>query len=238
MNKILTFLLLLGVTALCQAQEQSFHDPEIWKHGLRKIKVISTELSKDSTKSGSKVYLKVHFYDIENKMFRDYFADLDAEKKEYVSHSNSYIYCSAMRQFSIMTVPFKVRARNKDGYVTAKADVDNIGFFVPLYVKSVDRYWVDNSSKHKIAFGVLLSPMAEELSDKNTQNYFNDSEKSYTAFMFSTSLAATYTYNKITFALIPIGFDFATDSAGKEWINNGRYWCGFGIGIDTELFGF
>jgi|GEM_PF-2204311 len=238
MKKILTLLLLIGVTSLCYAQVQSFHDPEIWKHGLGKIKVISTELSKDSTQKDSKVYLKVHFYDIKNKMFRDYFADLDDEKREYVSHSNSFKCWSAMRQFSIMTVPFKVRARNKDGYVTAKADVDNVGFFVPFYVKSIDRYWVDKSSSHKISFGILLAPMAEELSDKNTQNYFNDSEKSYTAFMFSTSLAATYTYNKITFALIPVGFDFGTDKAGKKWINNGRYWFGFGLGIDTELFGF
>ncbi|WP_370895836.1 hypothetical protein [Chryseobacterium gossypii] len=238
MKRILTILLSLGVTLLCHAQEQLFDDPEIWKHGLGKIKVISTELSKDSTKNDNKVYLKVHFYDVKNKMFRDYYADLDAEKKEYVSHSNSYTSLAAMRQLSIMTVPFKVRARNKDGYVTAKADVDNIGLFVPFYVKSVDRYWVDRSSNHKFAFGVLLSPMAEELSDKNTQNHFNDSEKSYTALMLSTSLAATYTYNKITFALIPVGFDFGTDTAGKKWINNGKYWLGFGLGIDTDLFGF
>ncbi|WP_345990166.1 hypothetical protein AAEU33_21115 [Chryseobacterium sp. Chry.R1] len=46
---------------------------------------------------------------------------------------------------------------------------------------------------------------------------------SHTAFMFSISLAATYTYNKMTFALIPVGFDFGTDKAGKKWINNGRY---------------
>lgn len=38
--------------------------------------------------------------------------------------------------------------------------------------------------------------------------------------------------------VIPMGFDFGLDQAGKRWINNGKYWAGFGIGIDTKLFGF
>lgn len=229
----------LALTGICYAQERDiFKDSKQWKD-LEQIKILSTETVTDSTSSDSTALLKVKFFDYKQNRVRNYYADLDSQKREFVSHSEYYCGLGAMRQFSIMTVPFKVRAKNKDGYVTAKADLDNVGFYIPLGLKNIERYWVDNSSSsHKISYGILLAPMAEELNDKNTQNYFGDEDKSYTAFMFSTSLAVTYTYKKITLALIPVGFDFGTDKAGRQWINHGKYWFGFGLGIDTELFNF
>lgn len=230
---------LLALTGICNGQQNDLiKDSTEWE-SLKKIKIISTEAVTDPKSSDGTAALKVTVFDFEKNKIRDYYAKLDPKKKEFISHSEYYCGLAAMRQFSIMTVPFKVRAKNKDGYVTAKADVDNIGFYVPLGLKNIERYWVDNSSSsHKISYGILLAPMAEELNDKNTQNYFGDADKSYTAFMFSTSLAVTYTYKKITLALIPAGFDFGTDKAGKQWINHGKYWFGFGLGIDTELFNF
>lgn len=236
MKKLLPlFLLILTVSLHAQIQKGKITKEQFEK---AKIHVKSTEVVFDSVGTDRTAFLKIRYLDYNKKTIDDYYAVLDPNKKEYVSHSTTFTCFSAMRQFSIVTVPFKVRARNSDGYVTAKADVDNIGLFIPFYLKDIERYWLDNTSRHKISFGVLLAPMAEELNDKNTQNYFNDPDKSYKAFMFSTAIAATYTYKKITIALIPAGFDFGTDAAGKNWVNHGKYWFGFGLGVDTELFGF
>lgn len=138
-----------------------------------------------------------------------------------------------------MTVPFKVRENNRQGFVTAKADIKNIGLLFPVALWDRKRYWLDNStSSHKASIGFLIAPMAEELSDKNTGNYFQNATTSYTAFMLSTSLSLTYTYKNITVALIPLGVDFGLDTAGSYWDNHRKYWAGIGIGIDTKLFGF
>lgn len=51
----------------------------------------------------------------------------------------------------------------------------------------------------------------------------------------STGLTLNYSYNKLTFTLVPIGFDFATNTAGKQWNYNGKYWWGFGIGVDLKI---
>jgi hypothetical protein len=79
--------------------------------------------------------------------------------------------------------------------------------------------------------------MAQELNDENTSNYFQNSNTSYSACFISTAFALTYTYKNITFSYIPFGADFGTDKAGKNWDNHGNFWTGFGIGIDTKMFG-
>jgi hypothetical protein len=210
---------------------------------LREYSLLSTT-TLETTEPKGKAALEIKLLDQSDQKVKYYKAFFN--KRGYVGFSIKRWPYTSLGNFSIMTVPFKVRSRNAQGQMTAKADIKNVGIYLPMYLWDYKRYKLDNSSSnHKFSIGVLVAPMAEDLTDANTNKYFEssasdpkDRKQPYTAFMLSTSIAATYTYKTITLALIPIGFDFGMDKAGKEWINNGRYWFGFGVGIDTKLFGF
>lgn len=192
----------------------------------------------DSVGPEGRAVLRFKILDLTDQHVKNYDAYLD--NSGYVGLSKRTYFPTSLRSLSIMTVPFKIRKRNDNGAVTAKADIKNVGLLLPLYVYDYKRYWIDNTtSNHKLSIGLVIAPMAEDLNNANTNNYFLDSgKKEYTAVMLSSSIAVTYTYKSITFAVIPAGFDFGLDTAGKEWVNNGNYWFGLGIGIDTKLFGF
>lgn len=89
-------------------------------------------------------------------------------------------------------------------------------------------------STHLFGVGVLLAPTAEELTPENTKKFVNKKSKQ---LFISTALSITYTYNDITFAVVPLGFDFATTTDGKHYVYNKERWWGMGIGITTKLFG-
>lgn len=199
----------------------------------------------ETTEPEGKAALELKLLDHTNQKVKYYKAFLN--NNGYVGLSTKRWLPTSFGNFSIMTVPFKVRSRNSQGQITAKADIKNVGLYLPVYLWDYKRYWLDNATtNHKFSIGILMAPMAEDLTDANTDNYFSKSpvdangkaKQPYTAFMLSTSLAATYTYKNITLAVIPMGFDFGMDQAGKKWINHGRYWFGFGVGVDTKLFGF
>lgn len=200
------------------------------------IKVLSATTD-TSRFNHENLVLKFKFIDLDDNKIKYYEAALD--KTGYVSTSNEKYFPSSMAAISVMTVPFKIRSKNSQGFVTAKADVKNVGLYFPFALWDIKRYWLDGStSSHKFTLGLLLAPMAEELSDKNTYQYFQNPNTSYSACMLSTALSGTYTYKSITFAIIPLGIDFGLDQAGKHWDNHKKYWAGFGIGIDSKLFGF
>ena len=202
----------------------------------KSIRVLATKTI-DASKDSKKPALEIKFIDYADNTTKIYEAEL--AKNEYLSIKNDRYFPASLGAISIMTVPFKVRGKNAAGYKTAKADIKNIGLYFPVALWDRKRYWIDNStSSHKLSVGLLIAPMAEDLSDKNTNNYFQNSNTSYTAFMLSTGISVTYTYKNLTFALIPVGFDYGLDDAGREWDYHGKYWFGFGIGVDTKLFGF
>lgn len=237
MRTISTIIILLA--SICSSFAQKNHEILMSKSEFetaRKLYIISTEqIIKDTVNQTALLKFKVLDY-ADNKI-KYYEAGLD--QYGFVSQSRHQWLLGSLKSVSFLTVPFKIRKRNDDGRVTAQADLKNIGVYLPFYVYEKTRYWLNNTtSKHKFALGLLISPMAETLNDKNTGGYFNNTDKSYTAVMLSTSFAATYTYKSLTFALVPIGFDWGLDDAGKKWDNNGKYWAGFGIGIDTKFFGF
>jgi hypothetical protein len=228
-NKLVIFFILVCQTGF----GQTLVDRNTFE-GIKNLKVLSTETIE---KKNQRAALKLKFIDYTDNTIKYYEAELS--KNEFVSIKNNRFLFSALPSISVMTVPFKVREKNRQGFVTAKADIKNIGLYFPLALWDRKRYWIDNStSTHKFSLGFLIAPMTEELSDKNTNNFFNNSNISYSAFMLSTSLACTYTYKSITFAFIPLGMDFGLDEAGKNWDNHSNFWVGFGIGIDTKLFGF
>jgi hypothetical protein len=234
--KKLLFLALLCTTGLCYAQKPVFIDKSTFLN-LKYYNVMSTTVI-DSAGTDGRAILRFKLLDLSDTHVKHYDAFL--EPGGYVGLTKKSWFPTSLRSFSIMTVPFKIRSRNDNGVVTAKADIKNVGLYLPVYLWDYKRYWIDNTtSSHKISYGIVLAPMAEELNDANTADYFkNSGKKDYTAVMLSTSVALTYTYKTITFAVIPIGFDFGLDQAGKNWVNNGKYWFGFGIGVDTKLFGF
>lgn len=230
----MNYKLMIAVLLACQVSlAQTTVDKKTFLE-TKDLKVLSTETTENSDKIA---VLKIKFLDYSNMKIKFYEAGLD--KTGFIS-INSYKYLiGAIPGISVITVPFKIREKNRQGYVTAKADVKNVGLYFPLIIMDKKRYWVDNStSSHKFSIGFTFAPMTEELNDNNTNNYFNDSQKSYSSFMLSAGLSLTYTYKNITFAAIPLGYDFGLDNAGRNWDNHRMYWAGFGIGIDTKLFGF
>jgi len=232
----MNYKLLIAFILVCQfSYGQTFVDRKTFE-GLKDIKVLSTEII-ETSKLNQRAALKLKFVDFSDNKIKFYEAELI--KGEFVSIKSNRYFFSALPAISVMTVPFKVREKNRQGFVTAKADIKNIGLYFPVALWDRKRYWLDNStSSHKFSVGLLIAPMAEELSDKNTNNYFQNANTSYSAFMLSTSLSVTYTYKNITFAFIPLGVDFGLDKAGSYWDNHRKYWAGFGIGVDTKLFGF
>lgn len=203
-------------------------------YNLENYSVVST---RTISSADNRAVLEFEIIDLSDQTRKRYEANLN--QNAYVSLSETTYLLSSLKSFSVMTVPFKVRAPNDLGYVTAKADVKNVGLYLPVIVRDNKRYWLDNTtSTHKFSAGILVAPMAEELSDKNTNDYFQNANMSYSAFLLSASVALTYAYKGITLAIIPLGFDYGLDKAGRRWISHGDYWFGLGLGIDTKLFGF
>lgn len=228
--------LLFVLVLICQLSfSQTFVDQKTFE-SLKDIKVLSSEII-ETSRLNQLTALKFKFVDFLDKKIKFYEAELD--KNEFVSIKSNRYLTRSLTAISVMTVPFKVRSKNRQGFVTAQADVKNIGLYFPVALWDRKRYWLDNStSSHKFSIGLLIAPMAQELSDKNTNNFFQNTNITYSAFMLSTSMSATYTYKNITLAIIPLGIDFGLDQAGSYWDNHGKYWTGIGIGVDTKLFGF
>lgn len=227
-------LILIFFFQICHSQTKKEIYVDKTTFESSEIEILSTETTESS--DGIAV-LKMKFIDYADNKIKFYKAELD--EKGYVGRTKFKYLKGAIGSISIMTVPFKIRSKNEKGFVTAKADVKNVGLYFPLTLWDNKRYWLNNSTtNHKFSIGFLIAPMAQELNNKNTADFFQNPETSYNAFMLSTSIPLTYIYNSLTFAFIPVGFDFGLDQAGKQWDNHGNYWTGFGIGIDTKLFGF
>lgn len=115
---------------------------------------------------------------------------------------------------------------------STSSDLKNIGVNVDFISWQWDRYFaIGKTSTHRASLGILATPLVEELTEKNTKNKTDASKQLFTSF----GLSLNYSYNKLTFTLIPLGFDFATNTAGKEWVYNGKYWWGFGLGVDLKI---
>ncbi|RXM52629.1 MULTISPECIES: hypothetical protein [unclassified Chryseobacterium] len=132
------------------------------------------------------------------------------------------------RQVSLVTVPIKIRP-NISG---ADSGLDNVGVNFDFIYYERDRYFATGgNSTHRFGAGMMLAPLVQELTSDNTTS---KSEKGK-QFFLSTGLALSYSYNKILFTLVPFGFDFGFNKNGKDWVNNGKYWWGFGIGADLKI---
>lgn len=136
---------------------------------------------------------------------------------------------------SLVTIPFKIRPAIDTFSQNVQTGLTNAGVATNIFNYKLTRYF--NSGKqstHQFGIGILIAPTAEELSPENTNRFVNKKTKQ---LFISVGLSLTYTYNDLTFAIIPAGFDFATTTDGKNYVYNKKHWWGFGLGITTKLFG-
>lgn len=152
------------------------------------------------------------------------------------SIESNYVYTNKTIKWfptaSLMSVPFKMRPKTKDVPFSAYSDLKNVAINVDFFSKQWDRYFATGkTSTHRASAGLFASPLVEELTVENSKN---QTAKNSQLFL-SAGISINYSYNKLTFTFIPLGFDIATNNVGKEWIHNGNYWWGFGIGVDLKI---
>jgi hypothetical protein len=136
---------------------------------------------------------------------------------------------------SITSVPFKVRQGFDEFETTATSGIKNLGLNFDLGRWNTERYFASGKkSTHKFYAGIWVAPSVEELDFTQTRGFLADGTKSKQLFI-STALTINYAYNNLTFTFVPMGFDIATSSVGKEWVYNERRWWGFGIGIEPKF---
>lgn len=152
--------------------------------------------------------------------------------------------------FSLITVPFKIRPRNKVSLTktnpstdttyaaTAMSGITNLGVHLDLVKRTTERYFSSGKkSGHKWAFGVFVAPGVEELGAAQIKDFSLGTDGKSKQFFVSGGCAVSYAYNGITFLLVPAAADWAPSSIGKQWIYHKKFWWGFGIGVSPTLLG-
>jgi hypothetical protein len=138
-------------------------------------------------------------------------------------------------KIAIITVPFKVRGAVDTISSRAQAGLTNIGLSFNLINYRMDRYFsTGTKSTHTLSAGLFVAPNVEEVAPETTRKFVKS--KSSQLFI-STGLAFTYSYGDLSFLIVPAAIDLGTTRTAKEYIYNGKYWWGFGIGISTKLLG-
>lgn len=166
---------------------------------------------------------------------------LNSNDKDYYDEnckkidSSTFVYINKttdLATFSLITIPIKIRPKTENIPSNVDSGLDNVGVNFELISRQWDKYFVTGrNSTHRISGGLMLAPLVQELTKDNTKSKTGNSKQ----FFISTGLTFNYSYNKILFTIVPIGFDFASNQTGKDWVNNGNYWWGFGIGADLKI---
>lgn len=154
------------------------------------------------------------------------------QNEVYTIYNNTF---SAYKpNLSLITVPFKIRPEQGDLATNAQSGITNLGLNVDFFGWKWDRYYSDASKKtHKLGMGLWLAPSIEEL-DATTSNGFLAADKKSKQMFLSTGATISYSFNAISFVVVPIGFDFPTSAVGRKWVYEGKYWWGFGIAIEPK----
>ncbi|PZR28923.1 MAG: hypothetical protein DI535_04185 [Citrobacter freundii] len=150
--------------------------------------------------------------------------------------------------FSMVTIPFKIRPRAKVTLrksilpkdtafgATAMSGISNLGIHMEIIKHTTDRYFATGKkATHKWGFGALLTPGVEELSAGLVKDTSLTGDKKSKQFYISFGLSAFYSYNGISFFVVPAAIDVAPSPQGKQWIYNKKIWWGFGIGLNPTL---
>lgn len=217
MKKITLLILLIGINLNAQTKSTQA-DFEADEKG---IEVLSVKVESDK--------YKIVYFDKEGTL-KEYLMPFERG----VTYSNSVKkYFSA----AFMTIPIKVRPAIQDLKQVAKADVKNIGLNLN-YFNYLKRNYLQNGTvnEYRFALGGIIAPGVETFNAANTNGvYTKDTEK--TQMILSTGLTASATYKGVTLSVIPAGVDFGLTPEAKNWVYRGKYWWGFGLGLDTKIFG-
>jgi hypothetical protein len=235
MKKCYFLIVAVAIVQLSFGQERSWHLRDFYlkkENGVRIDKIVSVKSKLDTlTRYGFKNGDDTELHSTKVKLLRG----------QGFSVSNwSYLFNSfhgEQAPFSISTVPFKIRPELDTISISANSGLTNVGLNIHLFERESTRYFINaKKSIHKFYAGFWLSPSVEELDSLRTNGFLKKDVKSKQLFL-STALTLSYSYNHVTFSFVPIGFDIATNSIGREWVYNTRRWWGFGIGIEPKIFG-
>ncbi len=142
---------------------------------------------------------------------------------------------SCFSQFSVITVPVKIRPSIDNFPQSAFTGLTNAGINWGILNRRLDRYFLnDKKSSHIFSLGVFIGPSIEELTPENTNNYVLTKNKQ---LFISSGFSLSYSYNDFLFTVTPVAYDYATTREGREYIYNKKMWWGFAIGIKTSLLG-
>lgn len=144
------------------------------------------------------------------------------------------------REFGIglMTVPFKVRGRVNNLPSESSADIDNICLTMGYFWTRDKYYYTGKKTRFRWGAVGLIGPSVETLKASNTNRFITGDTTTNQVYLSLSAGAMLTVYDKINIAFLPIGADIGFSDTAQKWIYNGRYWFGFGLGIDTSLFYF
>ncbi|HJS01145.1 MAG TPA: hypothetical protein VJ780_09440 [Flavobacterium sp.] len=143
---------------------------------------------------------------------------------------------SDILSFNLVTVPFKIFPKTDNIPSQVSGDIDNIGLYTAIRGMNFSTLRADGTEiKKSIGFGFYIAPSVIKLDEKNTGiTGFEEVNKMY----LTTALAVSLKYGNFTVMFIPAGVDTALSDSAKAWKYNGKFWWGFGLGVDTSLFNF
>lgn len=140
--------------------------------------------------------------------------------------------------FSLVTVPVKIRPSHGNIGRLTTSGISNLGVYWSWADRKWNRFYVSGKKfSAKLSFGGYLAPSVENVKGNQRRSTFEIIPDDSNELFVSTGLAVSLAINDINFIFIPMGFDFATSSVGKDWAFNRKRWWGFGIGIETKALG-
>lgn len=230
MKKKLILIAVLLKSFTCFSQEKKIHTLDDYLDNHKLAYVIEVESKKDT--------LTLYGYDKDdNSKLLNRKVKLDRYEVLGINEWSSIFNLGHFKPLpiSITTVPFKVRTELDEFKTTATSGIKNVGLNFDLGRWKTERYFASGKkSTHKFYGGIWIAPSVEELDSIQTRGFLTDGTKNKQLFV-SAALTLNYTYNNLTFTFVPIGFDIATSSIGKEWVYNKRRWWGFGVGLEPKF---
>lgn len=169
-------------------------------------------------------------YDAKNKAnpYKIYYSYLHPTKRIWSS-------TATIGSLNIATIPFKIFPKTK--YPSSvSGDIDNVGLYGGLRFYDFSILKANGKEiKSNVGAGIYLAPSVVKL-DKDNSSIIDDTEVS--KMYLTTAFAFHIKYQSFTIMIVPAGMDIPFSESSKQWDYDGKYWWGFGLGIDTSLFNF
>ena len=151
-----------------------------------------------------------------------------------------------MLQYGAVTIPFKFRwpphtiSKTSVGVPYSTPSESSASFNVAAYVGKKwgrTRFYFDGSKTHNTMSAMVsffAGPSLVSLSSTNVDSSIDLSTKASSILAFSVGPAATLEWRSINFGIFG-GWDMPFQSK-TGWVYKGRFWFGFGIGVNLGMF--